>query len=136
MQCVHTIIFFYIHVHVRFIAFNFTDFYHGLGLKRKKNLGRVDACFHFLFIDRDQYQLGTLSHILNNKTTGYKDLPEWPEEAPDSSVRNVEVPVPQVTSSKSGERKKPTKERGFYSESESSSEGNPDEIGFFYGSLE
>lgn len=92
---------------------------------RKKDLEE------FLFIDRDQYQLGTLSHILNNKTTGYKDLPEWPEEAPDSSVRNVEVPVPHVTSSKSGERKKPTKERGFYSESESSSEGNPDEIVFF-----
>ena len=108
-----------------------------LGLKFKlktEKSWRVDAYIRFLSIDRDQYQLGTLSHILNNKTTGYKDLPEWPEEAPDSSVRNVEVPVPQVTSSKSGERKKPTKERGFYSESESSSEGNPDEIGFLWKS--
>lgn len=73
-------------------------------------------------IDRDQYQLGTLSHILNNKTTGYKDLPEWPEEAPDPSVRNVEIPVPEVTTKKS-ERKKATKDKSFYSESESSSEG-------------
>jgi AP-3 complex subunit beta len=72
-------------------------------------------------IDQDQYQLGTLSHILNNKTTGYRDLPEWPEEAPDPSVRNVELPVPEVTGK--SDRKKPTKEKGFYSESESSSEG-------------
>lgn len=73
------------------------------------------------FEDRDQYQLGTLSHILNNKTTGYKDLPEWPQEAPDPSVRNVEIPVPEVTTKKS-ERKKAAKDKSFYSESETSSE--------------
>lgn len=78
------------------------------------------TCFHS--IDRDQYQLGTLSHILNNKTTGYKDLPEWPQEAPDPSVRNVEIPVPEVTTKKS-ERKKAAKDKSFYSESETSSEG-------------
>ncbi|XP_061173908.1 AP-3 complex subunit beta-2-like [Saccostrea echinata] len=72
------------------------------------------------FEDRDLYQLGTLSHILNNRATGYKDLPEWPEEAPDPSVRNVELPVPEVKGKT--ERKKPTKEKGFYSETESSSE--------------
>ena len=27
------------------------------------------------------------------KTTGYQDMPDWPVEAPDTSVRNVEVPV-------------------------------------------
>lgn len=41
--------------------------------------------------DRDHFQLGSLSHLLNAKATGYQELPDWPEEAPDPSVRNVEV---------------------------------------------
>lgn len=44
--------------------------------------------------DRDQYQLGSLSHLLNTKASGYQELPEWPEEAPDPTVRNVEVRDP------------------------------------------
>ena len=40
---------------------------------------------------RDRYTLGSLSHILDQEVPGYKDLPEFPEEAPDSSVRTVEV---------------------------------------------
>uniref|UniRef100_A0A452R2J1 AP-3 complex subunit beta n=1 Tax=Ursus americanus TaxID=9643 RepID=A0A452R2J1_URSAM len=43
------------------------------------------------FKDRDHFQLGSLSHLLNAKATGYQELPDWPEEAPDPSVRNVEV---------------------------------------------
>uniref|UniRef100_W5NCX5 AP-3 complex subunit beta n=1 Tax=Lepisosteus oculatus TaxID=7918 RepID=W5NCX5_LEPOC len=45
------------------------------------------------FKDRDHFQLGSLSHLLNAKAVGYQELPEWPEAAPDPSVRNVEVPV-------------------------------------------
>lgn len=41
--------------------------------------------------DRDHFQLGSLSHLLNAKAGGYQELPDWPETAPDPSVRNVEV---------------------------------------------
>uniref|UniRef100_A0A4W4EFS5 AP-3 complex subunit beta n=1 Tax=Electrophorus electricus TaxID=8005 RepID=A0A4W4EFS5_ELEEL len=43
------------------------------------------------FKDRDRFQLGTLSHTLNSKATGYLELSDWPPMAPDQSVRNVEV---------------------------------------------
>uniref|UniRef100_A0A3B3X0N8 AP-3 complex subunit beta n=1 Tax=Poecilia mexicana TaxID=48701 RepID=A0A3B3X0N8_9TELE len=43
------------------------------------------------FKDRDHFQLGSLSHLLNAKAGGYQELPDWPESAPDASVRNVEV---------------------------------------------
>ncbi|CDQ58495.1 unnamed protein product [Oncorhynchus mykiss] len=43
------------------------------------------------FKDRDHFQLGSLSHLLNAKAGGYQVLPDWPEAAPDPSVRNVEV---------------------------------------------
>uniref|UniRef100_A0AAX7TU68 AP-3 complex subunit beta n=1 Tax=Astatotilapia calliptera TaxID=8154 RepID=A0AAX7TU68_ASTCA len=46
------------------------------------------------FKDRDRYQLGTLSHSLNLKATGYQELPDWPAVAPDQSVRNVEIVEP------------------------------------------
>lgn len=35
--------------------------------------------------------MGSLSHLLNAKAGGYQELPDWPESAPDPSVRNVEV---------------------------------------------
>uniref|UniRef100_A0AAQ5YTX5 AP-3 complex subunit beta n=1 Tax=Amphiprion ocellaris TaxID=80972 RepID=A0AAQ5YTX5_AMPOC len=43
------------------------------------------------FKDRDRFQLGTLSHSLNSKATGYQELSDWPAVAPDQSVRNVEI---------------------------------------------
>jgi len=46
------------------------------------------------FKNRHEYQLGSLSHFINAKATGYHDLPEFPSEAPDPSVRNVEPPKP------------------------------------------
>lgn len=45
----------------------------------------------FFLPDRDHFQLGSLSHLLNAKAVGYQELPDWPSEAPDPSVRNVEV---------------------------------------------
>uniref|UniRef100_A0A4W6C5V3 AP-3 complex subunit beta n=1 Tax=Lates calcarifer TaxID=8187 RepID=A0A4W6C5V3_LATCA len=35
------------------------------------------------FKDRDHFQLGSLSHLLNAKAGGYQELPDWPEAAPD-----------------------------------------------------
>uniref|UniRef100_A0A8D0HJW6 Adaptor related protein complex 3 subunit beta 1 n=1 Tax=Sphenodon punctatus TaxID=8508 RepID=A0A8D0HJW6_SPHPU len=43
------------------------------------------------FKDRDHFQLGTLSHTLNTRATGYLELSNWPEVAPDPSVRNVDA---------------------------------------------
>lgn len=74
------------------------------------------------FKDRDHYQLGTLSHVLNMRCTGYQELPDWPEAAPDPSVRNVEMPplwADKKTSGKTSTKKKQDLQ-SFYSESESS----------------
>ncbi|NWT04955.1 AP3B1 protein, partial [Mionectes macconnelli] len=71
------------------------------------------------FKDRDHFQLGTLSHTLNSQAIGYLELSDWPEVAPDASVRNIDV----VESAKEWtgilgkpKKEKPTEE--FYSESE------------------
>ncbi|XP_068278156.1 AP-3 complex subunit beta-1 isoform X1 [Nyctibius grandis] len=69
------------------------------------------------FKDRDHFQLGTLSHTLNSRATGYLELSDWPEVVPDPSVRNVDI----AESAKEwtgilGKKEKPTEK--FYSESE------------------
>ena len=44
------------------------------------------------FMNRQSYQLGSMSHYLNSSVSGYHDLPDFPEIAPDPEVRNVEPP--------------------------------------------
>ncbi|XP_058264636.1 AP-3 complex subunit beta-2 isoform X2 [Hemibagrus wyckioides] len=92
------------------------------------------------FKDRDHFQLGSLSHLLNTKAGGYQELPDWPESAPDPSVRNVEQEevidtsegrigllgdwreVPEWTKCTSRkERKEKKVEKPFYSDSEGES---------------
>uniref|UniRef100_A0A8C2I1Z0 AP-3 complex subunit beta n=1 Tax=Cyprinus carpio TaxID=7962 RepID=A0A8C2I1Z0_CYPCA len=85
------------------------------------------------FKDRDHFQLGSLSHLLNAKAAGYQELPNWPESAPDPSVRNVEVitlleRVTTLTSipdwskcSSRKDRKEKKVEKPFYSDSEGES---------------
>ncbi|RLW03797.1 hypothetical protein DV515_00006226 [Chloebia gouldiae] len=85
------------------------------------------------FKDRDHFQLGSLSHLLNAKAVGYQELPDWPDEAPDPSVRNVEVcgapwvhggggaKVPEWTKCTSREKRKEKVEKPFYSDSEGES---------------
>uniref|UniRef100_A0A8C5U815 AP-3 complex subunit beta n=1 Tax=Malurus cyaneus samueli TaxID=2593467 RepID=A0A8C5U815_9PASS len=71
------------------------------------------------FKDRDHFQLGTLSHTLNSRATGYLELSDWPEVAPDPSVRNVDVT--ESAKEWTGILGKPKKEKPtekFYSESE------------------
>ncbi|XP_029921580.1 AP-3 complex subunit beta-1 [Myripristis murdjan] len=70
------------------------------------------------FKDRDRFQLGTLSHSLNIKATGYLELSDWPAVAPDQSVRNVEViePVKEWAPSV-GKAKPPKQDDKFYSDS-------------------
>ncbi|XP_038873960.1 AP-3 complex subunit beta-2 [Salvelinus namaycush] len=92
------------------------------------------------FKDRDHFQLGSLSHLLNAKAGGYQVLPDWPEAAPDPSVRNVEIEevitssegrigllgdrreVPEWTKCSSREKRKEKKaDKPFYSDSEGES---------------
>uniref|UniRef100_A0A3B4AUF2 AP-3 complex subunit beta n=1 Tax=Periophthalmus magnuspinnatus TaxID=409849 RepID=A0A3B4AUF2_9GOBI len=76
------------------------------------------------FKDRDHFQLGSLSHLLNAKAGGYQELPDWPESAPDPSVRNVEVKesVPEWSKCSAREKRKEKKvEKPFYSDSEGES---------------
>ncbi|KAM4638959.1 AP-3 complex subunit beta-1 isoform 4-T4 [Amazona ochrocephala] len=71
------------------------------------------------FKGRDHFQLGTLSHTLNSQATGYLELSDWPEVAPDPSVRNVEIA--ESAKEWTGILGKPKKEKPtekFYSESE------------------
>ncbi|XP_071757812.1 AP-3 complex subunit beta-1 [Centroberyx gerrardi] len=70
------------------------------------------------FKDRDRFQLGTLSHSLNIKATGYLELSDWPAVAPDQTVRNVEVIEPVKEWAPSVGKGKPTKsDDKFYSDS-------------------
>uniref|UniRef100_G3PT80 AP-3 complex subunit beta n=1 Tax=Gasterosteus aculeatus aculeatus TaxID=481459 RepID=G3PT80_GASAC len=70
------------------------------------------------FKDRDRYQLGTLSHSLNSKASGYQELSDWPAVAPDQSVRNVEVVEPVRWAPSVGKTKKLKSDDKFYSDNE------------------
>ncbi|XP_028935705.1 AP-3 complex subunit beta-1 isoform X2 [Ornithorhynchus anatinus] len=82
------------------------------------------------FRDRDHFQLGTLSHTLNTKATGYLQLSNWPEVAPDPSVRNVEVTASvKERTSVLGRAKKEKLDEKFYSESEEEEESSSSNSG-------
>nr|XP_057920071.1 AP-3 complex subunit beta-1 isoform X2 [Doryrhamphus excisus] len=75
------------------------------------------------FKDRDRYQLGTLSHSLNSKATGYHELSDWPAVAPDQSVRNVEVIEPvNEWAPLVGKSKPPESDDKFYSDEDDKKE--------------
>ncbi len=80
------------------------------------------------FKDRDVFQLGSLSHFLNTKASGYQNLPDFPVEAPDASVRNVEPPraanpweKSPIKEARTGE-KEGAKKKSFYSENSTDDE--------------
>ncbi|KAF6721718.1 AP-3 complex subunit beta-1 [Oryzias melastigma] len=79
------------------------------------------------FKDRDRFQLGTLSHSLNVKASGYHELSDWPAVAPDPSVRNVEViePVKEWAPSL-GKAKQSKSDDKFYSDDEEKEEEGSD----------
>ncbi|XP_057322015.1 AP-3 complex subunit beta-2 [Microplitis mediator] len=68
------------------------------------------------------YQLGTLSHYLDMPCAGYRPLPDFPEVAPDPSVRDVAEPIitHQPREKRHSRKDKKIKEKSFYSEDESS----------------
>ena len=57
------------------------------------------------FANRDEFQLGSLSHFINARAAGYQDLPSHPEVAPDPGVRLVEVPKPPENTWKKSDSK-------------------------------
>uniref|UniRef100_A0A0K8S2E4 AP-3 complex subunit beta n=1 Tax=Crotalus horridus TaxID=35024 RepID=A0A0K8S2E4_CROHD len=74
------------------------------------------------FKDREHFQLGTLSYSLNMKASGYLELSNWPEIAPDPSVRNVEeVGLAKEQTYLQGKAIKETTEN-FYPESDEEEE--------------
>uniref|UniRef100_A0A3Q4HEH7 Adaptor related protein complex 3 subunit beta 1 n=1 Tax=Neolamprologus brichardi TaxID=32507 RepID=A0A3Q4HEH7_NEOBR len=80
------------------------------------------------FKDRDRYQLGTLSHSLNLKATGYQELPDWPAVAPDHSVRNVEIVEPsEEESSEDSEKTSSDSGKSSSGSEKSSSESESDQ---------
>ncbi|XP_069020977.1 AP-3 complex subunit beta-1 isoform X1 [Embiotoca jacksoni] len=71
------------------------------------------------FKDRERFQLGTLSHSINMKASGYQELSDWPSVAPDQSVRNVEVIEPvNEWAPIVGKVKNPKSADKFYSDDE------------------
>lgn len=86
---------------------------------------------------REHFQLGSLAHYLNSRTHGYHDLPPFPKNAPDSSVRCVENAVndnnfeqngnqEQDNSSAKGTNKSHKKDKSFYSESDNENDSSED----------
>ena len=78
---------------------------------------------------RGQWQLGSLTHALNAEASGYVSLPEFPKEAPDRSVRDLED-----SWGKEATRSKRTNRSGeseaFYDSEDDSSSGSD-----FYSSI-
>ena len=71
-------------------------------LKRILLASKPAPLLQSIYKDSDQFQLNTLSHALSTRVNGYTDLPDFPLEAPDPSVRNIEVPVEHASSGAPG----------------------------------
>lgn len=84
--------------------------------------------YFYSFVDREEFQMGSLSHYINARAHGYQDLPAFPETPSDPSVRNVPTePSPKMVKKMTTGSKK----KSFYSDSDNSS---PVE-GKYYGAL-
>lgn len=56
------------------------------------------------FGGREQYQMGSLSHLINQPAAGYQELPDFPDEAPDPTVRDVTPPPTPVLTRHEGRK--------------------------------
>lgn len=79
-------------------------------------------------VDRDQFQLGTLSHFINARAAGYKELPDFPAVAPDPTVRSVPGFSDTTPKHKPDKKKtvKPSK-KSFYSSGSDGEEGESED---------
>lgn len=80
-----------------------------------------------LYKGRGQWQLGSLTHAINAEAAGYIPLSDFPQTAPDPSVRDVEDNAWGFTPNS----KKKKKEKGFYDDDKSSSEGSSSGSDFY-----
>lgn len=69
-----------------------------------------------LFKDRGEYQLGSLSHMIDAKANGYQELPDFPDEQPDPTVRNVEMQPVWGNQFLLTKEKDDDKDKSFYSD--------------------
>lgn len=73
-----------------------------------------------------EFQLGTLSHFLNERCKNYKTLPDFPEVQPDPTVRDVPDPTGSNQAAKSTPESKDKKSKdsgeNFYEDVESTAE--------------
>ena len=84
----------------------------------------------YIPLGRAVWQVGSLSHAINAEATGYLPLPDFPEEAPDPSVRNVEdTNAFWAHRPGSGSSKKTTEEGSDFYSSISGSEESGSESG-------
>ena len=82
-----------------------------------------------------QFRVGTLSHYLDKRCSEYEELPDWPEDQPDPSVRArkevyVEEPtfaLVNIKESNTSRVMKKMREKSFYSSDESEEEETEDE---------
>lgn len=65
----------------------------GKHLKKIMLVSKPAPVLQSMYKDSDQFQLSTLSHAISNRVNGYSELPDFPAEAPDPTVRNIELPV-------------------------------------------
>ena len=97
--------------------------------KKKRNYNNTKLQYYIIrsfsgcFAAEHGFQLGTLSHVINARACGYRELSDWPTVVPDPSVRNVDVVEPPSHGERKGGRKTEIKKKAFYSESEESSSG-------------
>jgi AP-3 complex subunit beta len=77
--------------------------------------------FHSQFTDRENYQLGTLSHLLNQKCAEYTPLPDFPDVLPDPTIRRSAMPLSN-NEIKQEKKNLSDEEESYNSEDEESSE--------------
>ncbi|KAK0426229.1 hypothetical protein QR680_009598 [Steinernema hermaphroditum] len=71
---------------------------------------------------RDQFQLGTLSHLLNQKCVNYRELPAFAEEPSDSSLRQGPTDLVLATEAAPGPSRNRKADKQFYSEEDEDEE--------------
>ncbi|ESO12816.1 hypothetical protein HELRODRAFT_62184, partial [Helobdella robusta] len=76
------------------------------------------------FKDMDHFQLGTLSHAIGVRTSDYQELPDWPDVAPDPSVRNIEPALPWSEKKKFIKKIEKKVNKPFFSDEEEDEDGD------------
>lgn len=90
-------------------------------------ISKPTPSFHSQFSDRENYQLGTLSHLLNQKCSEYTELPDFPEVAPDPTIRRSAMPLATDEIKKQADKKNLSDEESYSDESSEEAEDEEQE---------